>query len=167
MLSFRPPGLEFIILCLEGSVISIISPSSGCSPGPIQPICAQRWPKTPFISFHSEHHYEPIPLHTSPVCCDGAAALVAPLNACHVGVCVCPSTLAFRFQRNKMFPPCLLKNQYSGEPPRSRRDLISLEPPRFEFRNLCLEGMQCHSFIHSFILYINIHFIHDKYLDVF
>ena len=28
-------GLEFRILCLEGSVISIISPSSGCSPGPV------------------------------------------------------------------------------------------------------------------------------------
>ena len=31
----RPPGLEFRILCLEDSVISFISPSSGGSPGPI------------------------------------------------------------------------------------------------------------------------------------
>ena len=31
----RPPGLEFRILCLEDSVISIISPSSGGSPGPV------------------------------------------------------------------------------------------------------------------------------------
>ena len=51
MLGLRPPGLEFQILCLDDSVISIISPSSGGSPGPIQPICAQRWPKAPFISF--------------------------------------------------------------------------------------------------------------------
>ena len=48
----RPPGLEFRILCLEDSVISIIWPSSGGSPGPVQPICAQRWPKARFISFH-------------------------------------------------------------------------------------------------------------------
>ena len=31
----RPPGLEFRVLCLEDSVISIISPSSGGSPGPV------------------------------------------------------------------------------------------------------------------------------------
>ena len=31
MLGLRPPGLEFRILCLENSVISIISPSSGGS----------------------------------------------------------------------------------------------------------------------------------------
>ena len=48
MLSLRPPGLEFRILCLEDSVIS---PSSGGSPDPIYPICAQRWPKDRFISF--------------------------------------------------------------------------------------------------------------------
>ena len=34
VLGVRPPGLEFRILCLEDSVISIISPSSGGSPGP-------------------------------------------------------------------------------------------------------------------------------------
>ena len=51
MLGLRPPGLEFRILCLEDSVISIISPSSGGSPGPVKPICAQRWPKARFISF--------------------------------------------------------------------------------------------------------------------
>ena len=44
------PGLEFRILCLEGSgVITFILPSSGGSHGPVWPICAQRWPKTPFI----------------------------------------------------------------------------------------------------------------------
>ena len=32
VLGLRPPGLEFRILCLEDSVISIISPSSGGSP---------------------------------------------------------------------------------------------------------------------------------------
>ena len=42
VLGRRPPGLEFQILCLEDSVISIISPSSGGSPGPVWPICAQR-----------------------------------------------------------------------------------------------------------------------------
>ena len=35
VLSLRPPGFEFRILCLEDSVISIISPSSGGSPGPV------------------------------------------------------------------------------------------------------------------------------------
>ena len=35
VLGLRPPGLEFRILCLEDSVISIISPSSGGSPDPI------------------------------------------------------------------------------------------------------------------------------------
>ena len=35
VLGLGPPGLEFRILCLEGSVISIISPSSGGSPGPV------------------------------------------------------------------------------------------------------------------------------------
>ena len=35
VLGLRPPGPEFRILCLEGSVISIISPSSGGSPGPV------------------------------------------------------------------------------------------------------------------------------------
>ena len=52
VLGLRPPGLEFRVLCLEDSGISIISPSSGGSPGPVQPICAQRWPKARFISFH-------------------------------------------------------------------------------------------------------------------
>ena len=51
LLDLRPPGLEFRILCLEDSIISIISPSSGASPGPVQPICAQKWPKARFISF--------------------------------------------------------------------------------------------------------------------
>ena len=35
VLDLRPSGLEFQILCLEDSVISIISPSSGGSPGPV------------------------------------------------------------------------------------------------------------------------------------
>ena len=35
VLGLRPPGLEFRILCLEDSVISIISPSSGGSPSPV------------------------------------------------------------------------------------------------------------------------------------
>ena len=35
VLGLRPPGLEFRILCLEDSVISYISPSSGGSPGPV------------------------------------------------------------------------------------------------------------------------------------
>ena len=52
LLGLRPPGHEFRILCLEDSVISFISPSSGGSPGAVQPICAQRWPKARFISFH-------------------------------------------------------------------------------------------------------------------
>ena len=34
VLGLRPPWLEFLILCLEGSVTSLISPSSGGSPGP-------------------------------------------------------------------------------------------------------------------------------------
>ena len=39
VLGLRPPGPEFRILCLEGSVISFISPSSGGYPGPV---CSQR-----------------------------------------------------------------------------------------------------------------------------
>ena len=35
VLGLRPPGFEFRILCLEGSVFSLISPSSGGSPGTI------------------------------------------------------------------------------------------------------------------------------------
>ena len=35
VLGLRPSELEFRILCLENSVISIISPSSGGSPGPV------------------------------------------------------------------------------------------------------------------------------------
>ena len=35
VLDLRPPGLEFRILCLEDSVISIISPCSVGSPGPV------------------------------------------------------------------------------------------------------------------------------------
>ena len=38
VLSLRPPGLAFRILCLEGSVISFISSFSGGSPGPVKPI---------------------------------------------------------------------------------------------------------------------------------
>ena len=34
VLGLRPPGIEFRIPCLEGSVISFISPSSGGSHGP-------------------------------------------------------------------------------------------------------------------------------------
>ena len=35
VLGLRPPGLEFRILCLKDSVISIISPPSGGSPGSV------------------------------------------------------------------------------------------------------------------------------------
>ena len=35
VLGLRPPVLKFRIMCLEDSVISIISPSSGGSPGPV------------------------------------------------------------------------------------------------------------------------------------
>ena len=44
-LGLKPSGLQNF----EGSVIS---PSSGGSPGPAWPICAQMWPEIPFISFH-------------------------------------------------------------------------------------------------------------------
>ena len=57
MLDLRPPGLKFRILCLEDSVISIISSSSGGSPGPVYPICAERWPKARFISFLAYHQH--------------------------------------------------------------------------------------------------------------
>ena len=36
MLGLSLPGLEFRILCPEGSFISFISPSSGGSPGPVK-----------------------------------------------------------------------------------------------------------------------------------
>ena len=35
VLSLRPSGLKFRILCLESSIISFITPSSGCSPGQV------------------------------------------------------------------------------------------------------------------------------------
>ena len=38
-------------LCLDGRAISFIAPSSRGSPGPVYAICAQKWPRTPFISF--------------------------------------------------------------------------------------------------------------------
>ena len=38
-------------LCLDGSAISFIAPSSRGSPGPVYAICAQKWPRTPFIYF--------------------------------------------------------------------------------------------------------------------
>ena len=53
VLGLRPPGLEFQVLCLEGSVISFISPSLGGFPVPVFKFCriyAERWPKT--HSFH-------------------------------------------------------------------------------------------------------------------
>ena len=50
--SLKPSGFEFRTLCLEGSVISLISPSSGGPRGPVYPICAQMWPKARFISFY-------------------------------------------------------------------------------------------------------------------
>ena len=51
VLSLGPPGFEFRILCLEGSIISFTSPSSGGFPGPFESICAQTWRNTQFISF--------------------------------------------------------------------------------------------------------------------
>ena len=51
VLGLRPQDFEFRILCLEDSVILLMSPSSGGSPGPIQPVCAHKWPKARFISF--------------------------------------------------------------------------------------------------------------------
>ena len=36
MLGLRPTAIEFLIMCLEGSVISLILPSSGGSPGPVK-----------------------------------------------------------------------------------------------------------------------------------
>ena len=49
MLGLRYPGFKFRILCLEGSVISLISPSSGGS------VCAQKWPKARLISLSHSH----------------------------------------------------------------------------------------------------------------
>ena len=47
----RQPGREFRIMCLEDSVISINSPSSGGSPGPVQPINVHKGGLKP-DSFH-------------------------------------------------------------------------------------------------------------------
>ena len=54
----KPPGLEFRILCLEGSVILFISPSSGGSPSTFWPICAQSW-LNPFNPEFTIVHYKP------------------------------------------------------------------------------------------------------------
>ena len=50
-------------------------------------------------------------------------------------------TLAFKFQRNRMFiPRSLVKIQYCGEPPWPRGSVLGLRPPGLEFQILCLEG---------------------------
>ena len=50
-------------------------------------------------------------------------------------------TLAFKFQRNKMFLPCsFVKIQYSGEPQWPRGSVLGLRPPGLKFRIMCLEG---------------------------
>ena len=54
---FGPPWLKFRIMCLAGSVTLLISPPSGFTPGPVYLICAQRWPKTPFITFYFYQAY--------------------------------------------------------------------------------------------------------------
>ena len=48
-------------------------------------------------------------------------------------------TLAFKFQRNKMFlPRSLVKRKYCGEPPLPKVSMLDLTPPGLEFRVLCL-----------------------------
>ena len=64
VLALRPPGLEFRILCLEGSIISFIAPSSLSSPRPVWTSCAHMWPETPFISFYTEGVFEILGLRT-------------------------------------------------------------------------------------------------------
>ena len=49
VLALRRQGLKFRILCLDGSVISFISPSSGCSPDQFSTY-VHKLPKTPFIN---------------------------------------------------------------------------------------------------------------------
>ena len=55
VLCLRPPGLEFRILCLEGSVIS---PSWGCSPGPnLAYMCTKvAWGRIHFFFTRQERH---------------------------------------------------------------------------------------------------------------
>ena len=51
------------------------------------------------------------------------------------------SRRSLKFQRNKMFLPCLLvKIQYCGEPSWARCSELGLRPTGFEFHILCLEG---------------------------
>ena len=57
-------GSNFESCVWNTSVISIISLSSGGSPGPVQPICAQRWPKARFISF-PPHFHQLLLIHSS------------------------------------------------------------------------------------------------------
>ena len=56
VLGLRPPGVEFRILCLEGSVISLISTSSGGSPDSVQPTgnwdVSMRWQSLPCLYFY-------------------------------------------------------------------------------------------------------------------
>ena len=56
----RPPGLEFPMLCLEGSVISFISPSSGGSPDPVLAFMCTQVAHNPihFISLHFASRYK-------------------------------------------------------------------------------------------------------------
>ena len=58
-------------------------------------------------------------------------------------------TLAFKFQRNKMFLPCsLVRLQYCGEPLWPRGRLLGLRPQGLEFSILCLKDSDI-SFISS------------------
>ena len=60
MLGPRPPGLEFRILCLEDSVISFISPSSGGSPGLVKPMYVHKGGGLKPDSFHFSVNSQPI-----------------------------------------------------------------------------------------------------------
>ena len=117
MLGLRLQGLEFRILCLENIHLTILRGFS--------------WPSLAYNYVHKSG-LKPDLFHFILV---KAACLEKSEIACS------NSTLAFKFERNKML---LLRSptkiQYCGEPLCPRGSVLGLRPPRFEFRILCLEG---------------------------
>ena len=72
----RPPGLEFAILYLEGSVISFLLTILRGSAGSVQHICTQRWPKPHLISFIEGYIEGPVLVNLTSLSCTWLLGMV-------------------------------------------------------------------------------------------
>ena len=85
-----------------------------------------------------------LPETAVPVCLEIGRVPWCTVSSCLLGkseIAGSNPTLAFKFQRNKIFLPRLLVMiQYCGKSPWLRGSLLVLRPPGREFRILCLEG---------------------------